>query len=406
MTPPKSPHPDHESIGTVKGKILADIQGALQDVKIRLGLTPREGPSGRTTLDIAYQQLKRGIDHAGEWMETSDLGDVRDRLNIAKAKLDEQYRQISDQLNELTTETFRVINKNQHARGYVLHRIEPIPNSKQGISEQNHRSDPAADVIFVHGLGGNAFDTWYYNPDLPFESWPFWLAAELRHVKVWSLGYPAAPNSRRGQGLALPTIAQGAINTLNGQVGGRPLIFVAHSLGGLVVKKIIEMCHKSPSGEFGFIDDYVRGIVFLATPHDGSYFATLAYLARLFYRSSVTVEDLRKNNAGIDALGSWFSDYAHQRQPEPDRKVYVNAHRETAKIKILKVFELFVVEPGSAKPGVAHAKLFDAVGKDHFTISKCRSRDEEEVYRETKRMILTLAPRTEPARPREPPRAT
>ena len=161
MTPPKSPHPDDESIGTVKGKILADIRGALQDIKIRLGLTPREGPSGRTTLDIAYQQLKRGIDHAGEWMDKSDLEDVRDRLTRAKAKLDEQYRQISDQLNELTTETFRVINKNQYTRGYVLHEInpnEPSPNSKRGIAEQNHHPDPRADVVFVHGLGGNAFD--------------------------------------------------------------------------------------------------------------------------------------------------------------------------------------------------------------------------------------------------------
>ena len=166
------------------------------------------------------------------------------------------------------------------------------------------------------------------------------------------------------------------------------------------------MCHKSPTNEFDLIDDYVRGVVFLATPHDGSYCADLAYIARLFYGSSVTVEDLRKNNAGIDELGTWFSDHAHERQPDSDRRIYINAHRETVKHKIFGPFEVWVVEPGAANPGVAHAKLFSAAGKDHFTICKCSSRQDEEVYRETRQMILTLAPRPDPLSPTGPLQAT
>jgi hypothetical protein len=47
-------------------------------------------------------------------------------------------------------------------------------------------------------------------------------------------------------------------------VGKRPTIFICHSMGGLIGKKIILKYHKDG------IDDNIKGVVFYSTPHKGS----------------------------------------------------------------------------------------------------------------------------------------
>jgi hypothetical protein len=394
MNPSGHPHPDPDIDHGAKGRILGDIGLAMDSLKIHLDRSKR--------LADAYQQLQRVVDHAGDWMEDSALKDVRDRILRGTERLKGQYEQIWGEVDKMASGIFSVINKILHTRGYFLHPIKPIPSTEDGLLIPSNPSDAAAHIIFVHGLDGDAFGTWSHGSSTPLDSWPFWLAAELRHVKVWSLSYPAASNVRRGQGLALETIARGAINAFKAKgVGSRPLIFVSHSLGGLVVKKIAQLAYKSPKGEFNFISDHLAAIVFLGTPHDGSYFGSLAHAARLLYGSSATIEYLRKNNAVIDELGNWFRQYITDLESELHRKLHVHAHRETMKLKLLGFLKVLVVEPSSANPGIGHAKVFDAAGKNHVTICKCRSR-EEDVYRETRELVLSVAP-PDPGSPQKSP---
>lgn len=49
----------------------------------------------------------------------------------------------------------------------------------------------------------------------------------------------------------------------------RPLIFIAHSLGGIVVKKAIIIAHEQQS-YYGAIGESTLGIIFMGTPHRGS----------------------------------------------------------------------------------------------------------------------------------------
>ncbi|EXA32954.1 hypothetical protein FOVG_15926 [Fusarium oxysporum f. sp. pisi HDV247] len=57
----------------------------------------------------------------------------------------------------------------------------------------------------------------------------------------------------------------------------RPLMFIAHSLGGIVVKKALIMAHNG-SAVYGPILKATTGIVFLGTPHRGSDLASWGFL--------------------------------------------------------------------------------------------------------------------------------
>lgn len=54
---------------------------------------------------------------------------------------------------------------------------------------------------------------------------------------------------------------------------GRPLILVAHSLGGLVAKKAILMSRDNPDAHLQDLYKSLRGIAFMGVPHRGSWMA-------------------------------------------------------------------------------------------------------------------------------------
>jgi pimeloyl-ACP methyl ester carboxylesterase len=137
------------------------------------------------------------------------------------------------------------------------------------------RLEPSGDIVFVHGLGGNAWTTWSWERDLN-NFWPSWLEHEeaLSAWRVFTFGYDS---NWRGAGanLNISDFAKDLVLQLltftnpNGiAIKPKKVIFVAHSMGGLVVKKAFLLGKQDM--QFADIAATFYGIIFLATPHRGA----------------------------------------------------------------------------------------------------------------------------------------
>src|ERR1035441_4557807 len=128
----------------------------------------------------------------------------------------------------------------------------------------------SGDVIFVHGLDGDARGTWQIGADSK-TFWPSWLGEELPQVTVWTLDYEAHALNWSGPSMPLLDRASSVLDLLAVRIPApRSLFFIAHSLGGLLVK---QMVRRAADRSLPLARN-TRGVVFLATPHSGSQKAT------------------------------------------------------------------------------------------------------------------------------------
>jgi hypothetical protein len=197
-----------------------------------------------------------------------------------------------------------------------------------------------ADVIFVHGLAGDGQTTWQVEGDVS-TFWPLWLSDQIININVWSLTYPAATLGwgNAGGEILLPDRAKTILDLLcsNG-IGSQPILFVAHSLGGLLVKQLIRSASELGVPAWEQLAANVRGISFLATPHNGSGLAAFAKAISVF--SPVTAQ-ISHNDPYLRDLNEWFQQNANK------KNIRIKTYFETRKTQ-----GFIVVDASSANPGV------------------------------------------------------
>ncbi|MCJ1466023.1 hypothetical protein MMC07_004642 [Pseudocyphellaria aurata] len=236
------------------------------------------------------------------------------------------------------------------------------------------------DVIFVHGLGGTSRQTWSKNRDENL-FWPGrWLPSEpsLSTARILSFGYNAHFMSMGQNSIAnISDFAKDLLYDMRlGKdramgdlgIGKVPITFVAHSMGGLVVKKAYLL---------GQIDDQYRDIIksvhailFLSTPHRGTNLAEILnkILAVSIFNHSPKqyISELKQNSPTLEDLNEQFRHVA-------------------PKLKILSFFEtlytsigpknIMVLEKQSSILGYP-GEISKSMAADHHDVCKYTSQED------------------------------
>ncbi|KAF8252542.1 hypothetical protein K440DRAFT_535979 [Wilcoxina mikolae CBS 423.85] len=187
------------------------------------------------------------------------------------------------------------------------------PNQDQyGICIIHEPQDATVDIILVHGLTGNRETTWTYvvrRGQTTF--WPEFLTEDVPNARIATFGYDADIASPRPfEMVSTNTVHRHAVNLCNdlgrvrtGEKMKRPIIFIAHSLGGLVCKDAILYSKDSPQDHLKNISECTRAMAFLGTPHRGSNKANLGHLlarlAKLMKQTNTNIVGVLKPDSEV-----------------------------------------------------------------------------------------------------------
>lgn len=155
---------------------------------------------------------------------------------------------------------------------------DPSPPFPDGIKEWHDCPDAAVDICFIHGLTGNRDSTWTVSRQST--PWPtILLPPKLPRARLLTWGYDAyfvqasVASRNRLTDHAMNLLIDLTNHRASCDASGRPLIFVAHSLGGLVCKEAILLSRNNPEAHLCNVFKHTAGIMFMGTPHRGSWMA-------------------------------------------------------------------------------------------------------------------------------------
>ncbi|KAK3367665.1 hypothetical protein B0H63DRAFT_489599 [Podospora didyma] len=186
--------------------------------------------------------------------------------------------------------------------------IRSSTNEPFGLDVIFNGDNPIADIVAVHGLNGHREGTW--TAEASQANWlRDLLPADIPNARILSYGY----NSRthNAENLSLQSIYEHAITLVqdlctyrrNTKTENRPIIFLAHSLGGILVKNALIHSKLSKSSHHS-IKRCTSGVAFFGTPHVGTSAANFASIVlsigSIFTRTNSTVvRQLRENSESL-----------------------------------------------------------------------------------------------------------
>ena len=125
------------------------------------------------------------------------------------------------------------------------------------------------DVVAIHGLNGDAYNTWTHQ-----KSRNLWLRDQLPRdlpgARIYTYGYPSHLlfSKSKAQIRDYASKLLSCLSTARVGQERRPIIFIAHSLGGIVCKQALILAYRNPL--YSNILDSTIGILFFGTPHRGA----------------------------------------------------------------------------------------------------------------------------------------
>ncbi|KEF58153.1 uncharacterized protein A1O9_06077 [Exophiala aquamarina CBS 119918] len=206
-----------------------------------------------------------------------------------------------------------------HQHRYGLRELPSLP--EESVSDNSYELS----VVAVHGLGGDFYQTWA-STDAQRTLWLSQLLPEkLPRARIFSFGYASAPTFSK----SVTGISDSANDLLHHlmpiteQWPDQPIIFICHSLGGIIVKQAMISAHENDY--FSNVLRATRMVVFMGTPHRGSQIAAalgpLAAFANFWLDISFTslfvgsmrtdlIRLLSRDSAKLDEINESFKQRA------------------------------------------------------------------------------------------------
>lgn len=231
------------------------------------------------------------------------------------------------------------------------------------------------DIVFVHGLMGSARNTWACDEQLS-SFWPAWLS-DLGDV--WIVDYPADLFWWSNTGMALPERARSVVDVLaNYRLGSKPILWITHSLGGLLVKLILRAANELNNPKWEPLARQTRGVAFR-----NAAYGSVAWKRRKSAQDANERERRKANEAHLLDLAAWYTRNAAR------LGIRTEAYYEKGTVRGLKV-----VDESSADPRVPDCMPVPS-DANHMDICKPRNA-RDPVYMGVRNFVESFVPATVP----------
>ncbi|KAF7551857.1 hypothetical protein G7Z17_g4731 [Cylindrodendrum hubeiense] len=183
---------------------------------------------------------------------------------------------------------------------------------KLGISTLHVPPEPDVEIVLVHGLETDSRTAWADDDKTGGDAfcWPSSeLPASLAALGVSAriVAYDYDSKFRNPEYLTRRTLLHQAESLVEALTRHRqrrgylPIVFVCHSLGGLLVKNALVNARAAGADSLDDISKSIAGIVFLGTPHDSSPLALADSLCRIlpFTPNAELVRELRERSTTL-----------------------------------------------------------------------------------------------------------
>lgn len=218
-------------------------------------------------------------------------------------------------------------------------------------------------VIFVHGVMGDSIETW--RPSSSSQGWPQLLTSDddMPNVDVLSVGYRSKPLERSQNIEELSNSIMQALQDRSVFKKYDNVIFVVHSMGGLITKRFLVTLRAENIEQF----NKVKGIIFFSTPSGGADIARVAS----WLSSNEQFGDMEPSdfNSSLQILDNDWKRLLRLRTSESPFPKSFCAY-ETLSTSTLKVVPRSTSEQGCDNTPLA----FD---RDHLSIVKPFSKDDD-----------------------------
>ncbi|KAI1453137.1 hypothetical protein F4805DRAFT_387349 [Annulohypoxylon moriforme] len=273
-----------------------------------------------------------------------------------------------------------------------------------GLKVLSQPENAEVDIVAVHGIGAHPEKTWVSKEsNVNWLSHKTMLPDAIPNARIMAFGYASNWFGDGAVKLTLDGVARELLMALGSARDGckhRPIVFIGHCFGGLVIQQAytIAALHHKDENLFGIFDS-VTGMVFLGTPHYGVHENFQRQMWEQIHiktnEENLQVQDniLHSLTSGNDLLAKCVLDFTRTVALEQQRapRLFCFYEQKPSRIDLIfglpNIIQEFIVNGSS---GILQGHPCECLPLDHFNLNKFKSNADDSyisVCREIMKMV-------------------